>query len=194
MDNGRITLRTFRDGLAAQAGHDLTIELARWSAELVVSGDLVPASLTVTADLASLVVIGGSGGLKPLTDRDKREIGVTARKVLAVGRYPDAVFAATAFEPGPDTSDRSAAAAAVATADRSGTVRGTLRLAGQTAPVDLRVQAEGSGRYQASTTIRQTDFGIKPYSGFLGALKVRDTVDVAVEVDLSLVADQESAA
>ena len=52
----------------------------------------------------------------------------------------------------------------------------------------------GSSRYEATTTIRQTDFGIKPYSGFLGALKVRDTVDVAVEVDLSVAAEGESAA
>jgi len=29
-DQGRIILRTFRDGLAAQAGHDLTIEATRW--------------------------------------------------------------------------------------------------------------------------------------------------------------------
>jgi polyisoprenoid-binding protein YceI len=188
MDEGRITLRTFRDGLAAQAGHDLTIDLARWSAELVINDDLAPASLTVTADLGSLVVREGTGGLKPLTDRDKREIAVTARKVLSTDRFPQAVFTATAFQPAPDTTDRSAVT------DASGTVRGTLELAGRSAPIELRVQPAGSGRYQATTTIRQTDFGIKPYSGFLGALKVRDTVDIEVEVDLSVAEDRESAA
>jgi polyisoprenoid-binding protein YceI len=188
MDQGRITLRTFRDGLAAQAGHDLTIDIARWSAELVVSDDLAPASLTVTADLGSLVVRAGTGGLKPLTDRDKRKIAVTARKVLSTDRFPQAVFTATAFQPAPDTTDRSPVTEA------SGTVRGTLELAGRSAPVELRVQPAGAGRYQATTTIRQTDFGIKPYSDFLGALKVRDTVDIEVEVDLSVAADRESAA
>jgi polyisoprenoid-binding protein YceI len=188
MDKGRITLRTYRDGLAAQAGHDLTIDIARWSAELVVSDDLAPASLTVTADLSSLIVRDGTGGLKPLTDRDKREIAVTARKVLSTDRFPQAVFTATAFQLVPDTTDRSAVT------DASGTVRGTLELAGRPAPVELRVRSAGSGRYEATTTIRQTDFGIKPYSGFLGALKVRDTVDVEVEVDLSVAAGQESAA
>ena len=38
-DNGRIVLRTSRDGLAATAGHDLTIEAPRWSGELVVKDD-----------------------------------------------------------------------------------------------------------------------------------------------------------
>jgi polyisoprenoid-binding protein YceI len=187
MDKGRITLRTFRDGLAAQAGHDLTIEIARWSADLVVSPDLAPTSLKVTVDMGSLVVRDGAGGLKPLTDRDKREIAVTARKVLKADRFPQAEFSATTFTARPDTSDG-------ASGGGGGTVSGTLTLAGQTSPLELSVQPVGSGRYQATTTIRQTDFGIKPYSGFLGALKVRDTVDVEVQVDLSAAEYQESAA
>lgn len=185
-DSGRITLRTFRDGLAAQAGHDLTIEATRWSAELVVSEDHTPASLKVTLDLGALAVRGGTGGLRPLTDRDKREIGVTARKVLSADRFPEATFVATAFQPGPASPDGETGAA--------GTIDGTLSLAGQSGPLQLRVNATGPGLYQATGTVRQTDFGIKPYTGFLGALKVRDTVDVAVEVDLSAAAEQETAA
>jgi polyisoprenoid-binding protein YceI len=206
MDKGRIALRTFRDGLAAQAGHDLTIEVARWSAELVVSDALAPESLNVTADLGSLIVRDGTGGLKPLTDRDKREIAVTARKVLQTERFPEAKFAATVFQPVPDSSDVTAGARATSTGaagtdaagtgatDSSGTMRGTITLAGKSGPLELRVHAAGGGRYTASGTIRQTDFGIKPYSGFFGALKVRDAVDIEVEVDLSAAEDQETAA
>ena len=39
-------------------------------------------------------------------------------------------------------------------------------------------------RYLATTSVVQTQFGIKPYSGFLGALKVRDAVEVRAEVAL----------
>ncbi len=188
MDKGRITLRTFREGLVAQAGHDLIIDVARWSADLVVSADLAPVSLKVTVDLGSLLVRDGTGGLKPLTDRDRREIAVTARNVLKADRFPQAEFNATVFQRRPDTSD------GLAVADGGGTVRGTLSLAGQTAPVELNVQSAGSGKYQATTSIRQTDFGIKPYSAFLGSLKVRDVVDVEVQVDLSTAREQETAA
>jgi polyisoprenoid-binding protein YceI len=183
-DKGRITLRTSRDGLAATAGHDLTVEIARWSAELVVSPDLSPESLTATIDMGSLVVKAGTGGIKPLTDRDKREIAVSARKVLSSDRFPEAVFTATEFKL--DAGD--------ANADVGGLISGTLSLAGQSGPLRLQVHPAGSGRYKATTTIRQTDFGIKPYTGFLGALKVRDTVDVEVEVDLSAAEERESAA
>src|SRR5580698_6201217 len=170
MDKGRITLRTFRDGLAAQAGHDLTIEAVRWSAELVVAEDLTPASLTVTVDLGSLVVREGAGGLKPLTDRDKREIGVTARKVLKADRFPEAVFTATGFQPD---------------GNGGGTVSGTFALAGVERPLSLKVGQTGPDRYRATGSVRQSDYGIKPYSGFLGALKVRDAVGIEAEIDLS---------
>jgi polyisoprenoid-binding protein YceI len=179
-DRGRITLRTSRDGLAASAGHDLTIEVGYWSAELVVADDLSPSSLNVTADLGSLVVIDGTGGLKPLTDRDKREIVISARKVLSVDRFPQVTFTADTFE--------------ADAAGGGGTIAGTLTLAGRSEPLQLLVSPAGPGGYHAAGTIRQTDFGIKPYSGFLGALKVRDAVEVTVDVDLSSAADQESAA
>lgn len=184
MDSGRITLRTYRDGLVAQAGHDLTIEIARWSGELVIATDLAPASLTVTADLQSLVVRDGTGGLKPLTDKDKREIAVTARKVLSADRFPEATFTATGFQPADGGAQGE---------QSGGVITGTLALAGRTGPLHLRVSPAGSWRYQATTTVKQTDFGIKPYTAFLGTLKVRDAVDVQVEVDLSA-AQRESAA
>lgn len=179
-DQGRITLRTSRDGLAASAGHDLTIDAARWSGELVVGPDLVAASLEVKVDLGALVVRDGTGGIKPLSDRDKREISVTARKVLGADRYPEASFTASGFEAGPDGS--------------GGVVAGSLTLAGQSRPLRLAVTEAGPGRYRATTTVRHTDFGIKPYSAFLGSLKVADVVQVEVDLDLSDVAQQEAAA
>src|SRR5262249_22344875 len=93
-ERGRILVRTFRDGRAERAGKDLTIEATGWSGELDVNDDLTPAGRDVRVDLGALVVREGSGGVKPLTDRDRREIAVTARKVLGAGQHPEAVFAA----------------------------------------------------------------------------------------------------
>jgi polyisoprenoid-binding protein YceI len=168
-DRGRIVLTTLRDGLAAQAGHDLTIEAARWSGELVVGDDLAPASLEVQVDMGSLVVKEGSGGVKPLSDRDKREIAVTARKVLTADRHPEATFSASSFEPA---------------AGGGGVITGTLTLAGRSRPLRLSVSESQPGEYRATASVTQTAFGIKPYSAFLGSLKVRDDVGVQVEVSL----------
>lgn len=170
-DHGRLALLTTRDGLAAQAGHDLTIEISKWSAELEVANDHTATGLTVRVDLSSLAVRTGTGGVKPLTDRDRREIAFTARKVLGTERHPEAVFSASRFEPGPDGG---------------GAVDGTLTLGGTTRPVRLDVSRTGPGVYQATGTVRQSEFGIKPYSAFLGALKVSDAVGIAVDVDLGV--------
>ena len=169
-DRGRILLRTFRDGLAAQAGHDLTIEATRWSGVLEVNGDRNPAGLDVRIDMGALVVREGTGGVKPLTDRDRREIAVTARKVLASDRHPEAVFAAAGFEPA---------------AGGSGEISGTLTIRGQARPARVQVSQTGADRYHAEAKVIQSDYGIKPYTAFLGALRVRDAVDIAVDLDLS---------
>jgi polyisoprenoid-binding protein YceI len=169
-ERGRIVLHTFRDGLAAQAGHDLTIEVGRWSGELTLNDDLSPAALDVRVDMGSLIVREGTGGLKPLSDRDRREIAVTARKTLAAGRHPEATFTAAEFRPD---------------ADGGGLIGGTLTLAGEARPLWLRVRQMGPGRYHATGDVVQSEHGIKPYTGFLGALRVRDAVDVDADVDLS---------
>jgi polyisoprenoid-binding protein YceI len=165
-----IVLHTFRDGLAAQAGHDLTIEVGRWSGVLTLNDDLSPASLDARIDMNSLIVRGGTGGLKPLTDRDRREIAVTARKTLGVDRHPEATFTATDFK---------------LDADGGGVITGTFTVAGTARPLQLQVSRTGPDRYHAAGSVVQSQHGIKPYSGSFGALKVRDAVDVDVDVDLS---------
>ena len=169
-DGGRLVLRTYRTGLAAQAGHDLTIEITRWSGELDRGEDPSAGRLEVRIDVGSLAVREGRGGVRPLTDRDRREIAATARKELGTDRNPEATFVADKFEP--DSTG-------------GGAINGTLTLGGQARPLRLQVKKAGDDRYRATASIVQSEFGIKPYSGMFGALKLRDAVDVEVEVDLS---------
>jgi polyisoprenoid-binding protein YceI len=165
-DRDRLVLKTFREGLAAQVGHDLTIDVTRWSGELIVAEDLASSTLDVRVDLRSLSVRSGSRGVMPLTDQDKREIQASAAKTIGVDARPEATFGEARVDPG------------------SRTISGTLRLAGQSGPFQLQVSETGSGRYHATGSVLQSAFGIKPYRGFFGALKVRDAVDVEVDVDL----------
>ena len=170
----RLVLRTGRDGLAASAGHDLTIEMVNWSGQLTVGTDSVPTALEATIDMTSLTVHDGTGGLKPLTDRDRREIKSQARKVLSIDRYPQATFGDATFQPD---------------GNGGGTISGTFTIAGQSGPLTLQVAQTGPDHYRGTGSVVQSAFGIKPYSGFFGALKVRDRVDVEIEVDLSQSAD-----
>jgi polyisoprenoid-binding protein YceI len=166
--SGRVLVKTGREGLAARAGHDLTLEITRWSARVTVpaGGDESAATLTAELDLGSLTVREGSGGAKPLSDRDRRDIRAQARKIL--GDAATASFTSTRVIP-----DAGAAGA--------GAIEGTLTLRGVSRPVRLQVTSPVRGRYLATVAIRQTDFGITPYSGFFGTLKLRDEVAVECE-------------
>ncbi len=169
-DCGRLLIKTGRAGLAAKAGHDLTIEVTRWSARVIIPNGgadsaLSAAEISAELDLGSLAVREGTGGAKPLTDKDRGDIANTARKILGTGT---AGFASTQVVP----------------AGSGGTIDGTLTFDGRSQPVRLQVASPGTGRYRGTATVRQTDLGITPYSGFLGALKLRDEVGVEFEADL----------
>jgi polyisoprenoid-binding protein YceI len=165
-EHGRLLLRTGRKGIAAQAGHDLTIEVTRWSGELVLADDVTESTVTVTAEVGSLRVLEGKGGVKSLSDRDKREIAATARRLLDADRQPEARF----------TSSRISA---------DGTVDGTLTILGKDRPFQLKVGQPGENRFRGTGTVVQSEYGIKPYTAMLGALKLADPVEVEAEIDLS---------
>jgi polyisoprenoid-binding protein YceI len=170
--DGRVLVKTGREGLAARVGHDLTLEITQWSAKVTVpAADDTSDATIVTADLdlGSLTVREGTGGAKPLSDKDRGDIQKQARKIL--GSSSSARFQSTrVFES--------------ASASGGGAVSGTLTLNGVTRPSRLTVTGEGPGKYRGSTSIKQSEFGITPYSGFFGALKLRDEVTVEFEVTL----------
>ena len=162
-------LQTGRAGLAARAGHDLTIEVTRWSAQVQVpaadAGGVTAATVSAELDLGSLEVRAGSGGAKPLSDRDRREIKKTMSGILGGGT---ASF----------TSSR------IVLAGAGGGIEGTLTVNGKTGPVRLQVSEPAPGRYRGTAKVVQSAFGIKPYVGFFGALKLNDEVTVEFEVTL----------
>jgi hypothetical protein len=182
-DAGRVVIKTTRAGLAARAGHDLTIEVTRWSAQVQVPAeeDGGPAAATVSADLdlGSLEVREGSGGALPLTDRDRREIKKQMGGILGA---TTATFASTRVIPAASGSGSGGSGSGSGSGD--GAVEGTVTLNGKTQPARLQVTAAGDGQYRGSATLTQTGFGVKPYSGFFGTLKLKD--EVTLEFQLTL--------
>jgi polyisoprenoid-binding protein YceI len=59
-------------------------------------------------------------------------------------------------------------------------IRGWLSLKGARREIGLLARQDGE-RYVAEALIDQRDFGIKPFSAMLGALKVRPEVTVRIE-------------
>jgi polyisoprenoid-binding protein YceI len=167
--NGRLLLRTFRRGVAAKAGHDLLIEASVWHGHVSMPDNTgAEPALAVEVDMRQLEVLEGTGGVKALSDGDRREIKETMRKRLQSDQHPVATFTSTHVQIDGDLA----------------AIDGQLTLGGQTHPLRLDVRQQAEGVVTGTATVVQTTWGIKPYTGFLGALKLRDDVQVEFLVTL----------
>jgi polyisoprenoid-binding protein YceI len=162
-DNASLHVETGRNGAAAKAGHDLVIDVGSWEATLEV-GD--SSSLSLSADPTSLQVREGKGGMQALKDDDKEDIRKTIDKDIL--KKKSISFQSTSVEPAGDGLK----------------VSGDLEMGGKTKPVTFDL-SESGGTLTGGTTVKQSDWSIKPYSALFGALKVNDEVKVVVEAKLS---------
>jgi hypothetical protein len=164
-DNATLRVETGRRGAAAKAGHDLVLDVTSWQATLDVGDGMERIGLELGADPRSLRVHEGRGGIQPLKDEDKEEIRRTIDDEVLRGQPVE--FSSTDVE--------------VADGGRRLRVSGRLEIAGQGHEVDFELSVTAEGRITGATTLKQTAWGIEPYSGLFGALKVADEVEVSVE-------------
>jgi polyisoprenoid-binding protein YceI len=169
-ENASLQVNTYREGVGAKVGHDLVIDVTRWEATIDLADDPAGSSIRLTADPRSLEVRSGLRGLKPLSDKDRGEIRKTIdAKVL--GGSPIS-FASRSVRGG-------------AGAGGPLVVEGDLTLAGQTRPITAELAMTDDGHVTATIPVTQTTWGIKPYRGLMGALKVRDDVEVIIDARLT---------
>lgn len=168
-ESGKIFLKTTRAGVAKKAGHDLTIEAQRWSGDAVVDvDDPAASSVNVDVEVDGLTVLEGTGGVKPLGRLEKGEIHRNIqRKILHSGKHPVISFRSTAVSGTPESFQ----------------AEGQLTIVGQSQPVTLHGTLAG-GRVTGTASVVQSRWGIKPFTAFLGALKLND--EVSVEFDVSV--------
>ncbi|MBV8178694.1 MAG: YceI family protein [Mycobacterium sp.] len=163
--DGELLVHTGVAGRAAKMGHRLTIAMKRWQATVTWS-DGEPAAAQLEVDVDSLDVLRGEGGLTPLSGPEKILVRSNALRQLGAGRFPQICFAA-------DTIDQSQDGYRLA---------GTLQIRGKTRPqvIDLRTEDLGDvWQLSSEAVVRQSEFGVKPYSLLMGSLKVADDVTVS---------------
>jgi polyisoprenoid-binding protein YceI len=160
--NARLTVHTKRTGKVAKAGHDLTIEVTSWEGKLDI-GERPSASLVV--DSTSFRVREGSGGIQALDDDDKANIEQTIDDEVLLKRK-------IKFE----STD-------VKVDGNRLTVTGDLRLMMNSRPLTFNLTVGGDGRLSGAAVVKQSDWGMKPYTALFGTLKVADEVEVRIETE-----------
>jgi hypothetical protein len=160
-DNATLTVHTKKGGAAAKAGHDLAMEVTRWSASLVLGEE---SSATLTADSRSFRVVAGTGGAKPLGVDEKAAIPQTIDEEVLKGTEIE--FQSTRVD-----------------VDRGGhsvDVEGELALLGQRQPVSFSLNVGFDGSLAGSARLTQSEWGMEPYTALFGTLKVADDVEVTI--------------
>ncbi len=159
-----LRVRTTKAGMGAKLAHDLTLEAKAWSASVTFdAADPTGSSVNLTLDPTSLEVIEFSGGIKPLSDGDRKEIAKNINdKALQTKKYPEIVFRSTSIS-GQGSSFH---------------VIGDLTIIGTTRPTTLQANVADGGQVTITGTVVQTEFGVKPYSAMLGTLKINDAVEL----------------
>jgi polyisoprenoid-binding protein YceI len=163
---GTLRIHTFREGLAQSVGHDLVIDVGQWEATVEVDDHGTPAAITLSADPRSLRVRDGRRGVKPLTEQDRGDIhSAIDRKIL---RGDPIAFQSSSIELAAGRLE----------------VRGELTIVGSARSVTFELELSGDGRVSGTLHLAQSGWGIKPYRAFMGALRVRDDIEVVLDASL----------
>lgn len=155
---------TKKEGLLSPVAHDLKLRVTRFE----VTAD--PSGVSASFDAASLEVVccmkDGREAPGTLSSKDKAKIASSIDKdVLKPKRHGKIRFASTSIEPAGDGYR----------------ITGDLTLGGRTRPITASAVREGD-RLVAELVVNQPDFGIKPFTAMLGALKVAAAVTIRLSV------------
>jgi len=154
----------FKDGVFSRAGHDVKLEAG------TVIVDVEDGKVVVIIDARSIRPVcamkDGREDRAALSVKDLDTIrGYVDNDILAVARHPEIRYESS-------TLTRQGNALAV---------DGKLTLRGRTRPLRARVERKND-RWVTRVTIRQPEFGIRPFTALLGGLKIKP--DVMVELSI----------
>ncbi len=165
--DGELTVRTGVSGRAARMGHRLTLLMGTWRIAVTWSAG-APVAGHLMVDVDSLQVLSGEGGVTPLSGAEKGVARGNALKALQAKRFPHIEFHADTIT-GTEDGYRLA---------------GPLRIHGVSRRTEVTLAVTDRGdewQMTCRAEVRQSDFGVKPFTMMMGAMKVDDVVTVALD-------------
>ena len=154
-----------RAGMLAAVGHDLEIGITTYAIDIADSGRQIDA--TFAADSLRVIDAVQGGRLRPgtLSAQDKATIDRhMAHDILEAASFPKVEFHSDSV----DFREGGAYG-----------VRGRLQLHGHERPMHFTVTRNGE-QLVAEITLRQTDFGVRPFRAFAGALRIQPELGIRV--------------
>lgn len=165
---GSLRVLLYKDGPMAVLGHDHVLQAPAFSGQIELSSG--SAQLMLTIDALKLIIDTAPAreaeGWQPLKDSDLAKItaGMRGAKGLDVVRHPQITFRSDSIEP-------------VAGEKDLWEVTGRFSLHGATQTIDFPVtMTDGPGGkwFTGYVRLRPSEYGVKPYSVFGGAIRLKD--------------------
>jgi polyisoprenoid-binding protein YceI len=170
-EQSKFTVQAFAEGLFSAFGHDPVIQIRDFAGEVQFElGTFANASLRITVDPSSLAVNN------EVKEKDRLEIERTMREeVLESAKYGEIVFQSNNISVNRLAEGRCRVR-----------ITGDLTLHGATQK-NLWISAEAtvsadSLRAQGEFSLKQTDFGIRPYSAAGGTIKLKNELKFSFEM------------
>jgi polyisoprenoid-binding protein YceI len=167
-----VTAHVRRGGLFGFAGHDHEVAVPNVQGRILLDPtEMTRSSVTLQFDATAMKVTGQG---EPAADVPEVQRVMLSERVLDAQRFPTITFASRRVSVLERSADRLVLR-----------IEGDLTLRGTTRPVALSVEVRMSpDRLTATgkTTVRQTDFGIRPVTAGAGTVRVKDEVELAYSV------------
>jgi polyisoprenoid-binding protein YceI len=166
-----INVTIFHDGFLGKVRPSNTLSVKTFGGKInLLPKDLPRATVEINAEAKSL-----TNTYPEISDLERRELhAVLHDKVLESERFPQITFRSVKVMEIKEDG-----------VNKSFTLQGDLTIHGVTkrvtAPVSMIING-GQLRATGETTLKQTDFGMTPYSGGFGMIKIRDEVKVSFNV------------
>ncbi len=173
--DSRFEVKTGRAGLLGFMGHEHVVRARAFSGRIVYYPEAPSRSrveITVLTDSLEVLTGADSSDVRKMTEAMRTE-------VLEAEQYRTITFVSSS---------------ATAT-DQGIRVNGALTMVGKTREITVDVTLDASRdtlRVAGTFSVKQTDFGIKPYSTALGTVKVADEVTFHFEVLATVVASPDA--
>ncbi len=164
--NSECLVFSFKDGLLARLAHDLKMRVERFSIEVDDSTREIKATFDPSSIAVVCAQVEGRDNPSTLSQGDKKKIYDNVTKdVLRVRKHPEIRFNSTN----------------VVARGEGFAVEGQLQMHGKSKSLQASIRADGD-HWVTEVRVHQPDYGIKPYTAALGALKVKPDVLVRLSV------------
>lgn len=155
-----ITVHVGKAGLLSSVGHEHWINAPISSGSVRTSGDLGVDFKVETARMSVKPDAKVDAKAQAAIQKDMQEMTLDSAK------YPEITFASMRVETAGDNQWK---------------IQGNLSLHGETKPLTVLVRRAGEA-YSGYASLKQTDFGIKPFTAEGGMIKIKNEIDIEFQI------------